>query len=228
MIVGTRVLYPEEVSLWQAEFLQISVYNGMKDNLDMMRKCVRACIETDIRYVIHPVGFFLSKKETFKSLKEMAELSDLALILHDEKNHGGKRLQGQYENRFRENLKELNSIASISFENSTDTHDIPWFWQNYADSITLDIGHVESSDIDSTKFISSLDKNTIEKIQFVHMHRNNGLRSGLTDHWPITPDCREVKALKELIKIKTDINVILEINEIEMINQNLKLLKTLK
>ena len=47
MIVGTRMLYPEEVRYWNAEILQISVYRGMKDNLRYMRECVSACRAED-------------------------------------------------------------------------------------------------------------------------------------------------------------------------------------
>ena len=37
MLIGSRVTYPEEVGLWNVEFLQISVYHFMKDNLNQMR-----------------------------------------------------------------------------------------------------------------------------------------------------------------------------------------------
>jgi len=228
MLVGSRVLYPEEVGLWDVELLQITVYQGMKDNLYLMRSCASMCREVGVRYVVHPVGYFVSDKEMLKELRVMAECADLALILHDEKTPEGKRLEGHYEAGFKASLDELRSIAHISFENATDTRDILWFWNNYADSVTLDIGHVEAAGLDSVEFVKSIEKDVIKKIQYVHMHRNNGWHGGLTDHWPLLPDCRELRALRELIKIKRDISVILEINETEMIGESLKLLRTLR
>jgi sugar phosphate isomerase/epimerase len=228
MIIGSRVLYPEEVGLWDAELLQISVYRGMKGNLNLMRDCARRCREVGIRYVVHPVEYSPLGEEVFRDIREMAEWADLALILHDVKAPGGERLNGEYDIRFKNVLEELSSITNVSFENATDTGDVRWFWSTYADSITLDIGHVESSGLDSVDFVRSLDDVSIKKIQFVHMHRNNGLHGGITDHWPLSPDCREIRAFKELIRIKPDVNVILEINETEMIGASLKLLSAIR
>ena len=228
MIIGSRILYPEEVGLWDAEFLQISVYRGMKDNLNLMRDCAQRCKEVGIRYVVHPVEYSPLREEVFKDIREMAEWSDLALILHDVKTPDGERLNGEYDIRFRSALEELVSITNVSFENATDTGDVRWFWSTYADSITLDIGHVESSGLDSVDFVRSLDDDSIKKIQFVHMHRNNGLHGGITDHWPLTPDCREIRAFKELIRKKPDVSVILEINETDMIGASLRLLSALR
>ena len=228
MIIGSRILYPEEVGLWDAEFLQISVYRGMKDNLNLMRDCAQRCKEVGIRYVVHPVEYSPLGEEVFKDIREMAEWSDLALILHDVKTPDGERLNGEYDIRFKSALEELASITNVSFENATDTGDVKWFWSTYADSITLDIGHVESSGLDSVDFVKSLDDDSIKKIQFVHMHRNNGLHGGITDHWPLTPDCREIRAFKELIRKKPDVSVILEINETDMIGASLRLLSALR
>lgn len=228
MIIGSRILYPEEVGLWDVELLQISVYRGMKDNLNLMRDCAQRCKEVGIRYVVHPVEYSPLREEVFKDIREMAEWSDLALILHDVKTPDGERLNGEYDIRFRSALEELVSITNVSFENATDTGDVRWFWSTYADSITLDIGHVESSGLDSVDFVRSLDDDSIKKIQFVHMHRNNGLHGGITDHWPLTPDCREIRAFKELIRKKPDVSVILEINETDMIGASLRLLSALR
>ncbi len=228
MIIGTRVLYPEEVGYWNAEIVQISVFNGMKDNLDIMRNCVKAYRKAGTKFVIHPVMYSLLQEELFDDLKEMAGLSDVAMILHDERTPDGNRLEGQYEERFKNALDELKAITPISFENAVNTGDVHWFWNNYADSITLDIGHIESFGLDSAIFVKSLDDAFISKIQFVHMHRNNGIHGGITDHWPLNRDCREVKALEELIKRKSDLSVILELNEVDQIGESLEVLAEIR
>ncbi len=228
MLIGTRVLYPEEVEYWDADLLQVSIYRGMNGSLEFMRKSARACKDAGIRYVIHPVKYSLLQKEMFEELMEMAGLADLALIMHDEKSPNGGRLEGESGDIFRKSLGKLKAVTHVSLENSADTGDVNWFWDNFADSITLDIGHVESSGLNSVEFVKALDAASIEKIRFVHIHRNNGLRGGITDHWPLTPDCREIRALRELIRIKPDVSVILEINEIESIVESMDILRTLR
>jgi hypothetical protein len=227
MKAGTRILYHEEVEWWNADILQISVYNGMDRNLEIMRRSAQKCRESGSRFVIHPVGYSLLNGEAIDDLQEMAEMTDIALILHDERSVEGGRLSGQYVKRFRDVLDGLKAVSDISFENAVNTADVKWFWNNFAESVTLDVGHVESAGLDSVKYVRSLDHDIIDKLQFVHMHRNNGPRGGLTDHWPLTPDCRELTALNELLKMKSDISVILEINELEMIGESLKLLRAL-
>lgn len=228
MIIGTRILYPEEAHLWTAEILQISVYGGMNGNLDLMRKCVAACRKKGTRYVIHPVSYSLLHEKTFNDIREMAELTDLALIIHDERTSEGKRLEGEHAAQFRDALNKLRSVTQVSIENAADTHDVKWFWNAFANSVTLDIGHIESSGYNSLDFIRALDKESIDKVQFVHMHRNNGLHGGITDHWPLAPDCRELTALKELLKIRPEVGVILELNEIENIGESLDILRALR
>ena len=228
MLIGTRVLYPEEVDYWDADLLQISIYRGMNGSLDFMRKCTRACKDAGVRYVIHPVHYSLLQKDMFEDLMEMAGLADLALIIHDEKSPEGGRLEGESEDIFRRSLGKLSTVTQVSLENSADTVDVNWFWDHFADSITLDIGHVESSGLDSVEFVQSLDAASIKKIRFVHIHRNNGLRGGITDHWPLTRDCAEIRALRELVRIKPDLSVILELNEIEEIEESMDILRTLR
>jgi hypothetical protein len=60
------------------------------------------------------------------------------------------------------------------------------------------------------------------------MHRNGALRGGLTDHWPLLPGCRELQALRELLKRKRDVGVILEINETWETGTSLSLLRELR
>jgi hypothetical protein len=225
---GTRVTTPQEVTLWDTEIVQISVYYGNEDNIKQIKKCVDACKEVQKRYVIHPVLYSILNKEMFRDLKVMAELADLALILHDEKTHDWKRLTGEHETTFKKLLNELQSITTVSFENATDTRDVIWFWNNYADSITLDIGHVELAGIDAVHFVKALDTELMDKLHYVHVHRNNGWHNGLTDHWYITADCKEVKALKELLRRKQDVGIILEINETEKTEESLKILQEIR
>ena len=228
MLIGTRVHNRHEVNQWDADILQISLYYGHGDNITRLKKCVEACRERQRRYVIHPVFYPILKQETFEDLIVMAELADLAVILHDEKIHDWERITGEHEKTFRELVRELQSVTPVSFENATDTKDVVWFWNHFADSITLDIGHLEAAGIDSVEFIRHLDRGLVDKIHYVHLHRNNGWRNGLTDHWYITPECKEVKALKELLRGKKDVGVILEVNEREMIEENLNLLKAIR
>jgi len=228
MIAGTRVLYPEEVGMWDAEILQISLYRGMKDNMEFMRKCADACTTAGLDYVIHPVHYSLLEEDTFTDLLEMAELADLALIIHDERMPDGSRLDGPSRKLFGDALEQLRVSATVSIENAVHTGDAQWFWDSFADSITLDIGHVESFGLNSKQYVQSLSREVIEKIQFVHIHRNNGLHGGITDHWPLTPECREVSALRALLKTKPDVSVILEINEVEEIGKSLDILRSLR
>lgn len=228
MHIGTRITSPEEVGLWDVDLFQISVYHGMKDNLVLMEKCAGKCREEGMRYVIHPVLYSIMDREMFRSIKIMAEWADLALILHDEKTLDWQRITGEHKITFKSLLGELQSIAPVSFENATDTRDVIWFWNTYADSITLDIGHVELAGMNSVEFINSLDQKIIEKIQYVHIHRNNGWRKGLTDHWYLLPGCREIKALEALLRRKHDIGVFLEVNETEKIEESLMILRALR
>ncbi len=223
--IGTRVLYPEEVDYWDADILQISVYRGMKDNLHFMRECVSACRDRGRPFVIHPVKYSLFDEDIFDELAEMAELSDLALIIHDERSANGTRLSDVMQARYAQAVEVLSASASVSIENSADTSDVMWFWNRFADSITIDIGHIESSGIDSLKFIENLDKSLFRNVHYVHIHRNNGLHGGITDHWPLTPGCREITALQAILRQRPEVRVILELNEIEEIDSSIALLK---
>lgn len=228
MLIGTRLVYSSEVGLWNAELLQISVYKNMEKNIEIMMDSVRACRDSNFNYIIHPVGYSLLDETMLKKLVVIAEWSDLAVILHDERSPDGERIKGRHESAFRKAIDELKSITHISFENSTDTGDVRWFWDEFADSITIDIGHIEVAGLNSLDFIKSLDKDTINNIKFVHMHRNHNLRGGITDHWPLTHGCRELRALKALAEIKSDISVILELNETGEIGDSLNILRELR
>jgi hypothetical protein len=228
MRIGSRIVHPDEVGLWSAEISQISVYRGAKDNLVLMRQCASRCREAKIPYVIHPVNYSLFDQKTLRDLQEMAEWADLGLILHDERTETGLRIQGDAETLFRENLDRLAVKSAISFENSTHTGDILWFWARYADAITVDLGHVEAWGTDSLAFVRSLDDETLRKVRYLHLHRNNGLHGGITDHWPLTRNCREVLALREFLLRKSDVDLLLEINETESIRESLGILSNIR
>ncbi len=228
MRIGTRLVYPEEAGRWNAEFLQISVYRKMKNNLDIMMDSARACRDAGVSYAIHPVGYSLLDEETFDTLALIADWTDRVLILHDERTPEGNRLTGAHKELFQRSINKLRAITNISIENSTNTADVQWFWDNFADSITIDIGHIESAGLNSIEFINSLNDEAIRKIEYAHIHRNNGMHGGITDHWPLRRDCRELQALEELIKKKSDISVILELNEVEEIGDSLKILDELR
>jgi hypothetical protein len=90
-------------------------------------------------------------------MRYIASHVDLALIIHDETTPSGARLEEMYERAFRDALEELSSICNVSIENAGNTCDIIWFWQVFASSVTIDIGHLEAAGIDSIKFINELD-----------------------------------------------------------------------
>jgi sugar phosphate isomerase/epimerase len=159
-------------------------------------------------------------------MRTIAEHVDLALIIHDERTPLGARLHDTYERAFKEALEELSSICTVSIENAADSHDIQWFWKHFANSVTLDIGHLEAAGIDSIRFINELEIDIINKINYVHLHRCNSLHwSGLKDHWSLLKDCQELRALKVLLERKEDVGVILEINDMENLKESLELLE---
>lgn len=228
MRIGTRVIRPEDVQRWSAEIYQINLYKGWIDDIELMRQCARACRDRDARYVMHPVGFPILDHDSFRTLKAVAGEGAETLILHDEKDPDGGRIEGNIEARYRDAITELASIVPLSFENATDTHDAIRFWAHFADSITLDIGHVEAAGMNSVEYVRDLDRELMNRIEYVHMHHNGEFRNGLTDHHPLHEGCRELAALEALLVRKYDVAVILEINETDMIDESLDMLRDLR
>ncbi len=228
MLVGYRITRPEEAGRFRADLVQISVYRGMEGNPERVEACAHACMGIGRPYVIHPVNYSLLDEDpqTLSDLKAMARWSDLGFILHDEATAGGGRVSGRLAETLRKNLDELKSLVPVSIEDAVNVRDILWFWKNFADSVTLDVGHLEAAGIDSVEFVKKLDAGTMGKIDFVHMHRKYRFRGGLVDHWPLVPGCRELAALRELLKSRRDVRAILELNEDET-EDNLKLLYAL-
>lgn len=225
MKIGYRVVSTKEVGLHEADLVQISTYGSGAENVNAVRRCAEECRKKGVPYVVHPVGCPLLGRGTIEGLFEMAKLADLALILHDERTPEGLMLHGDYSEQFRRIKGELAGHAFLSFENANNTGDAPWFWANFADSVTLDIGHVEAAGLDSVEYVNALDASCIQNIHYVHMHHNGEWRSGLTDHWPLEDGCRELDALRALLKRKRDISVILEINETWETEKSLTLLR---
>ena len=227
MLAGYRITVPREAGRFMADLVQISVYRGMKDNAKRVAACARACREIGRPYVIHPVNYILGNEdpEVLSELKAMARWSDLGFIFHDEVAPDGGRVTGEMAETLRKNVEKLK--VPISFEDAVNIGDVLWFWKNFAASVTLDVGHLESAGIDSLEFVRQLDPGTLGKIDFVHMHRKHLLRGGLADHWPLIPGCRELLALEELVRSRPSVRAILELNEDET-EDSLKLLYALK
>lgn len=210
------------------EVVQISVYKGWPDNIERMKECVRRCRDNDIPFVIHPVGYNLLDPSSENDLVLMAELSDESLIVHDELSADQGRLSPDEQTRYMSILCQLREISHVSIENAANTADALWFWDRFADSVTLDLGHMESAGMNSVHFVESLPDDVIGKTEYVHIHRNGEFRNGLTDHWYLIPDCRELSALKTLAARKSKVSVILEINEVEKIGESLSILMDLR
>jgi hypothetical protein len=228
-----RVTTPDEIGRFPADFLQVSVFRRWPNAIDSMFKTVAACHASHMRYVIHPVEYPLAELRPEKriimmdDLRTMAQHTDLALIVHDESMKGGKKLEGEAADAYRESLAELSKYCAVSIENAGTNKDIHWFWKEYASSITLDIGHLEVAGIDSIEFAGNLPPELLDAIDFVHMHRVNGVRGGIRDHWGLTENCRELKALRELLGRKKGLKVILEIIEKDDLDKSLDLLHSL-
>jgi hypothetical protein len=230
MIIGYRITQPEELGAWEADFVQITVFQGAEGNLPTAERCVSLCRDMEVSFVMHPVNYTVlgSNPMQLAEVRELALKADLALILHDERAPGGGRLSGEQAGVLRGVIKELSEICPVSFENSLNTADAPWFWSNFAESVTLDIGHVDAAGLNSIEYVESLSPEIIRKICFVHIHKNGPLRYGLTDHHPLTPECREVQALRALLKRKSSVGVILELIETDGIGESLQILRDLR
>ncbi|MCI4625668.1 MAG: hypothetical protein L3V56_06875 [Candidatus Magnetoovum sp. WYHC-5] len=233
MLLGYSVLGGESVSDIVADFVQITVFKNIGSTIGGLSQTVAQCHSQHLDFVIHPIDYFLSDtrlhcwENNLEELRHMAHITgNGALIIHDETTPWGSRLERAFEKSYSDGISELAQICNISIENATHTPDILWFWQHFAHNITLDIGHLESAGIDSVNFIRNLDNDTIDKINYVHIHQNNGQHlHGVTDHWPLTKECRELQALKILVERKEDINIIVEIMEREEIADSMRIIK---
>jgi len=228
MRIGHRIIEPQEAGRWEAELLQISVYKNWGGSHDVARRCAERCAETGLPHVLHPVGYSLLDDEDRRAVLAMLPLAGEAIIMHDERTSDGGRLTAELISRYTDAVREMAEHVHVSIENSEFTADIIWFWREVGGGVTLDMGHMERAGINSESFVTSLPQDIISRVDYVHMHHNNGLHGGIPDHWPLRPGCRELAALELLLEKKKDVGVILEINEREETAESLQLLAKLR
>ena len=233
--VGTQPLLLAQISLWRAAAWGVAEGDqAVREAIEIAAKCKARGIRT----VFHPLEYPLTgtqAKHTLGVMRRLAAASDLGIIIHDEGGADGRRLSAAEEDRFEENLFALSSLCPISVENAFNSGDATWFWERFvvhapqSVSITIDIGHLESADINSISFMDTMPERLAERVSFVHMHHKAEERYGIKDHWPLVPGCREINALKALIKRKKGLQVILELDASEEgMGQSIELLKELQ
>jgi hypothetical protein len=228
MRTGYRVVEYADIGVWDGQMVQVSIYRNWGGSVELAHRLVEQTLKAGLAHVLHPVGYSLLDKQDVGFIRSMLALSGEALILHDERGPGGERLAGKSLSRYEEGLASLREGSMVSIENSEHSADAPWFWRRMGGSVTLDIGHMESFGLDSVEFIKELSGDIIERVDYVHMHHNNGLHGGITDHWPLSPGCRELRALEALLKRRSGLGVILEINEREEMDGSLRLIGELR
>jgi sugar phosphate isomerase/epimerase len=245
MQLGYRIVRPSDVGSQPLMLAQISLWRaatwGVAEGDQAVREAIEiaaACKARGIHTVFHPLEYPLTGKQakhTLGVMHRLAAASDLGIIIHDEGGAGGRRLSAAEEVQFEENLFALSDLCPISVENSFNSGDATWFWERFvvhapkSVSITIDIGHLESADIDSISFMDTMPERLAERVSFAHMHHTAEERYGIKDHWPLVPGCREIAALKGLIKRKKGLQVILELDASEEgMGQSIELLGDLR
>ena len=244
MEIGYRIIRPEDVGTQPLRFAQISLWRsaswGVADGERAVQQAIEiaaACKEKNIRTVFHPLDYPMTGSqagETLAIMRRLAASSDLGIIIHDEGGMAGTRLTPAEETSFEENLAALSGLCPVSIENAFNSGDVTWFWERFVVpsaenvSITLDIGHLESADIDSLSFIKAMPTRLAERIKFAHMHHKAGERYGIKDHWPLVPGCKEIAALRGLLERRPDVHVVLELDSAkDGMQQSIELLKSI-
>ncbi|MEE9594075.1 MAG: hypothetical protein V3V92_01615 [Candidatus Hydrothermarchaeales archaeon] len=234
MEIGYRVFNKGDISRFDLDFVQVSIWHKNSQDMGRISGVCDELRKNGISYVIHILGLYLSdtrpeREEALCVLMEYSKMSDLGLILHDEILPNGDRLTGPWKANYEDGLKALREICNVSLENSHDSHNAAWFWDEFADSITLDIGHFVSAGIDVLQVIKGLNNDHISRLDFVHVHKHNGWRpGGITDHWALEEGCLELQALKELLERKNDVKVIVEVDGDEELRKSVDLVSELK
>jgi len=213
------------------DFVQVTMFRSVPGAQAALFATIDSLRKSDVRYVVHPVDYFLSetrleqRAEIFKALEAIAGQADMGMILHDETTAWGTRLEGIFAEAFDEAMARLSAVCPVSIENAVHSPDAVWFWRRFARSVTLDVGHLESAGLDSRAFISALDAATLGKIDYVHVHRYD--RAASYDHRGLNEGCRELSALKTLLAARPDAGVILELINKDEIEDNLNMLYNL-
>jgi len=234
MEIGYRVFNKGDISKFDLDFVQVSIWHKDTTDLGRISGVCDVLREKGIPYVIHILGLYLSdtrpeREEALSVLREYAKMSDLGMILHDETLPNGDRLTGPRKTNYETGIKALGEICKVSLENSHDSHNAAWFWNEFAGSITIDIGHFVSAGIDVLEVIKGLSDEHVSKLDFVHVHKHNGWRpGGITDHWPLEEGCLELQALKELLSRKNDVRVIVEVDGEEGLQKSVELVSELR
>ena len=244
MELGYRIVRPDDVGKQQLPLAQISLWRsanwGVSDGEQAVREAieiVNACKARGIRTVFHPLEYSLANEHAENTLAVMQRLAaacDLGIIIHDEGGQDGERMSADEERIFEKNLRTISELCPVSVENAFNSGDVTWFWERFvlpapkAVSITIDIGHLESAAIDSFSFIRTLPDRLISRVHFAHVHHKAEDRFGIKDHLPLVPGCREIEALKELIRRRPDVRVVLELDAgKEGMGESIELLKGL-
>jgi sugar phosphate isomerase/epimerase len=244
MELGYRIIRPQDVGSQPLLFAQISLWRTAAwDVADGERAVVdaigiaAACKARGIRTVFHPLEYPLTNEYAAHTLEVMMRLaapSDLGIIIHDEGGVNGKKLSAAEEAAFEQNLARISCLCPVSIENAFNSGDITRFWDRFvvpapeSVSITLDIGHLESADIDAIAFIRDLPERLASRVNFAHMHHKAEERYGIKDHWPLVAGCREIEALKELLKRRPGVRVVLELDASEDgMRRSIELLRTI-
>lgn len=229
MKLGFRILDDSYIDKIDLDLVQISIWHFREEEFRKAARLAQRLRELGKRFVIHPASLDLSetreeeRKYYLDTLKRYAEICDLGLIVHDETLAWGGRLEGTWKYSYMSALAELEQICPVSIENARDSLDIFWFWNNFARSITFDIGHFLAAGMDCFRLIHQLTGEMIKKIEYVHLHRNNGRKDiGITDHWPLVDGCMELEILKKLLEIRPEVKVILEVDGEEDIKKSLE------
>jgi len=244
MELGYRIIRPQDVGSQPLLFAQISLWRTAAWDVAEGERAVTeaigiasACTARGIRTVFHPLEYPLTNAyaaQTLDVMRRLAAASDLGIILHDEGGADGKGLSAAEAAEFERNLAAISSLCPVSIENAFNSGDITRFWDRFvvtapkSVSITLDIGHLESADIDAIAFVRDLPERLASRVNFAHMHHKAEERYGIKDHWPLVADCREIEALRELLKRRPGVKVVLELDAAEDgMSRSIELLKTI-
>lgn len=231
MNLGFRIIDDRYMDKFDLDLVQISVWHNKEEDFERTSYLAGKLKQQKRRFVIHPSRLYLSETRPevreyyLRYLKKYASMSDLGLIVHDETLAWGGRLYGAWAEAYQLALSELEAICPVSIENASYSPDALWFWEYFANSVTFDIGHFEAAGVDCLKLIANLPECLIKKIQFIHLHRNNGPKDiGITDHWPLVEGCPELRILKRLLELKNEIKIILEIDGSDNLSKSLEVL----